>query len=321
MPDQSLAALGMLLMDRIEKLRKARDSVQVVFSEYLKIRGKGNPILVFEGKTCPSYYINKVQAVIGQRAVSQLIARSKKNVLGLRELIKRNATTSHDVVLYFVDKDFDLEPKSDTFDDLYVTRGYSIENELFDCNGLINFLRANFDIADADDERALDDIAQLFDRLSSEYLRESKALNLAVFLCRRNKVRCIPGDDATSFVTIDFFTGSAILNFESREVMFEKLGIDPGDFQVVSRLMDEPSDFESLDPLLEWRGKYHFSVLKKFTVFLANQRTRGLHPFKRAARVVVDPVHSGFLPGFAAFVVAPECLQRFVSKKLASVGH
>lgn len=308
-------------MDRIEKLRKARESAQVVFSEYLKIRGKGCPILVFEGKTCPSYYINKIQGVIGQRAVSQLIARSKKNVLELREIIKRNATTLHDVVLYFVDKDFDLEPKSGTYDDLYVTRGYSIENELFDCNGLLSFFRANFDIANADDERALDDIAQLFGRFRSEYLRESKALHLAVFVCRRNKVRCTPGDDATNFLTIDFGTGSAILNCESREVMFEKLGIDPSEFQVVSRLMDEPSDFESLDPLLEWRGKYHFSVLRKFAVCLAEQRTKGIHPFNRAARVVVDPVHSGFLPGLAAFVAAPKCLQNFVSQKFSSVGH
>ncbi|MFC7207507.1 DUF4435 domain-containing protein [Comamonas endophytica] len=146
-------------MDRVDQLRAARSSPHVSFTEYLKLRAKSTGIfLIFEGKQCPTVYVGWLRQLLKKctELGAQIIARGKKNVLSLRELILKNPETAKDNNLYFVDRDYDVEPKSGSLPDVYVTRGYAIENELIDWNIIENFIRAYFDIADYYDNEALE---------------------------------------------------------------------------------------------------------------------------------------------------------------------
>ena len=169
-------------MDRVESLRTARTSPQVVFSEYLKLRTRHNgTVLIFEGRQCPAVYVGWVFALLAHAQLAQIIARGKKNVLALRDLIRRNKTTADHQNIYFVDRDYDVSPAQETFSDVYVSRGYSIENETIDRSLIGRYIHAHFDIADADDAASVESAEAHFDKLLNEYLTASRATHHFIY--------------------------------------------------------------------------------------------------------------------------------------------
>ncbi|QTD45829.1 DUF4435 domain-containing protein [Ottowia testudinis] len=299
-------------MTRVEKLRAARGGAHVAFAEYLKVRSTGLPVLVFEGKLCPAFYINKIVLVLGTLDHRQVIARGKRNVLELRDLIRRNLATAKDVVLFFVDKDYDREPTSGEFDDVYVTPGYSIENECVRWSVVEAYIRANFDVADADDEAAIASIRTMYESGWNTYVRESKDLHKAVFICRYASTRCLPGDDLGAYFRVNWEEGTVSATFGTQNELLERLQIGETDRSTVIAQLANALAFDSLDALREWRGKFHLSFVRSLLSHVAQRRIGGLAPFKRAARIGVDPKHPSLLAMMSAYVQVPECLERFI---------
>lgn len=305
-------------MTRAEMMRQARNAVQVTFSEYLKIRTPDAQMLVFEGKHCPTFYINRVTLLLGGRKIRQLVARGKKNVLELRELIGRNLSTARDQVFFFVDRDFDQHPEPGEFHNVYVTRGYSIENECASWTIVELFIRANFDIADADDENAVSLLQNDFEMVADLYRDAAKKLNGMIFACRRNSIDCLPGDDVKKFLEIDFGARKVRERFDTLMDLASELNIPEEKKILAIEKMPLSEDFEHLDWRLQWRGKYHFDFIRMFLIWVAAARTAGAAPFKRAAKTTIDPSHSGLMGLVFAVVPTPFCLIDFLSMKAAN---
>lgn len=303
-------------MTRVEVLRAARGSAHVAFAEYLKIRSTGIPVLVFEGKQCPAFYINKIILLLGTQELRQVIARGKSNVLELRDLIRRNIATTKDIVLFFVDKDYDSEPASGEFEDIYVTPGYSIENECVRWPVIEAYIRANFDVADADDEAAVAEVKTMYESGWNRYLQVSKELHKAVFVCRHSSTRCLPGDDLGTYLRVDWAARTVSAIFRSQEELLELLKIRAQDRPAVISQLAAVLAFDSLDSLSEWRGKFHLSFVRSLLLDVAGRRIGGRDPFKRATRIGVDPAHPSLLPMMSAYVQVSECLESFIRTKL-----
>lgn len=299
-------------MTRVEMLRAARAGAHVALAEYLKIRSTGLPVLVFEGKQCPAFYINKILLLLGTRDLRQVIARGKRNVLELRDLIRRNLATAKDVVLFFVDKDYDSQPASGEFEDVYVTPGYSIENECVRWSVVEAYIRANFDVADADDEAAVAEVKSMYESGWDTYVRESKELHKVVFVCRHASTRCLPGDDLGAYFRVDWAAGTVSTTFGSQDELLELLQIGAQDRPAVIAQLANALAFDSLDARREWRGKFHLGFVRSLLSHIAIRRIRGLAPFKRAARISVDPTHPSLLAMMSAYVQVPECLESFI---------
>lgn len=299
-------------MNRVEKLRAARSGAHVAFAEYLKIRSAGVPVLVFEGKQCPAFYINKIILLLGALVHRQVIARGKRNVLELRDLIRRNLATAEDLVLFFVDKDYDSQPETGEFKDVYVTPGYSIENECVRWPVIEAYIRANFDVADANDEAAVADVKAMYERGWYTYVRESKELHKVVFVCRNSATRCLPGEDLGAYFRVDWVAGTVSAKYGSLNELFELLQIGAQDCPTVIAQLSNALAFDSLDALREWRGKFHLSFVRSLLSHIAGRRIGGLPPFKRAARIGVDPTHPSLLAMMSAYVQVPACLESFI---------
>jgi len=299
-------------MTRVEKLRAARAGAHVALAEYLKIRATGVPVLVFEGKQCPAFYINKIILLLGTQDHRQVIARGKRNVLDLRDLIRKNLATAKDVVLFFVDKDYDIQPTSGQFEDVYVTPGYSIENECVRWSVVEAYIRSNFDVADADDEAAVIAVKTMYESGWETYVRESKALHKIVFVCRLAPTRCLPGDDFGAYFSVDWVSGTVSAKFRSQNELLELLQIEAQDRPAVIAQLANALPFDSMDALREWRGKFHLSFVRSLLSHVAGRRIGGLGPFKRAARIGVDPAHPGLLAMMSAYVQVPVCLEGFI---------
>lgn len=299
-------------MIRVEKLRAARGGAHVAFAQYLKIRSTEVPVLVFEGKQCPAFYINKIILLLGACDHRQIIARGKRNVLELRDLIRRNLTTAKDLALFFVDKDFDSQPVSGEFDDVYVTPGYSIENECVRWSVIEAYIRANFDVADADDEAAIADVKKMYESSWNTYVKESKELQKTVFICRHTSTRCLPGDDLGAYFSVDWVASTVSAKFKSQKELLKLLQIEEQYHPTVIAQLANALAFDSLDALSEWRGKFHLSFVRSLLSHIAKRRISGLSPFKRAARIGSDPTHPNFLAMMSAYVQVPHCLESFI---------
>lgn len=303
-------------MTRLEMMRVARSAVQVAFSEYLKIRSIGVPVLVFEGKQCPTFYIGRLQAILGEVSVRQVIARGKRNVLELRDLIKRNISTTNDTVLYFVDRDFDATPKAGDYPDVYVTRGYSIENEYLKWSTIERFIRANFDIADSSDEQALVEMKAIYEQSLERYLSASGELHKTVYLCRTTSTRCLPGEDIAAFFRVDWTSMTVSAVYQNVDSLFSILAVEEPERAGLEVQLRSITPFENLEPVMEWRGKFHFSFLRLLLINIAAARVKGTHPFARAARIGVDPNHPSLLSALSVYVVTPPCLESFLKASL-----
>lgn len=271
--------------------------------------------LIFEGRQCPSVYVKWItQQLNGIQIGGQIIARGKKNVLLLRELIKRNAKTCTNKDLYFVDRDYDIEPKLGTFTDVYVTRGYSIENEVSSWAVIESFIRAYFDIADNADQEALTKAKEKFQGLFDLYLAQSRECQRVIFICRTKSFDCLPGDSVFDYLNVDWDNAVVRQTYSSIDQLLLALKIDEVSRNEVLRLLSgNDTNFDCLNPMLDWRGKFHFSFVKKFLTFLRDARTKGTHPFCRPSKVDSDPAHPGVIGALGSFSPAPECLVSFIS--------
>lgn len=310
-------------MDRVEKMRAARNSPHVCFTEYIKLRAKSQGlVLVFEGKQCPTAYIGWLQQLFQGCYVvgGQIIARGKRNVLVLRDLILRNPQTGSDRNMYFVDKDYDLEPKLGSFPDVYVTRGYSVENELVLWSSLESFIRAYFDIADSEDQEALRFSGELYESTFSLYVEEARELHRVVYVCHRCGIDCFPGDSVFSYVHVDWVSGAVERSYQSQHELFELLRIDRNEWAKVAAALGVVDGFDELNPVKDWRGKFHFSFVRSFLTYLKQARMSGVDPFKRVAKLNADPTHPSLIGLLGSISARPPCLTMFVEQFSVTAG-
>lgn len=302
-------------MDRVESLRASRTSPQVVFSEYLKLRARHDGIvLVFEGRQCPGVYVGWVFAQFAQAQLAQIIARGKKNVLALRDLIHRNKTTLSHRNIYFVDRDYDDYPNQETFVDVYVSRGYSIENEAIERSLIERYIHAHFDIADAEDAAAVASAMSQFDVLLNSYLAASRTTQHLIYACRKRPVTCTPGEDPLRFVQFDWDTGTARPVVTDLGEILTLLGVDEPERAAVIAFMAADTAFVELDPIQYWRGKFHFGFVRGFLTFLRDARLQGTRPFVRKSKLSADPSHPSLLSQLALLKAPPACLVNFLQK-------
>lgn len=119
-------------MNRVQYLTDEADDPVVFFQYYTRKRAKTKDfICVIEGKDDPKFYTNHIFYELGG-SPELLSVDGKSNVLSLRSMLKNNINYKNDLVLYFIDRDYDLHDMSEG--DLYVTPTYSIEN--FYCTAL-----------------------------------------------------------------------------------------------------------------------------------------------------------------------------------------
>lgn len=310
-------------MDRVNQLRQARLSPHVSFTEYIKLRSKSRGLIfVFEGRQCPAAYISWLQPLLRNCFDSggQIIARGKKNVLLLRDLILKNPQTACDKNLYFVDRDYDVEPKKGSFADVWVTPGYSIENELINWGVIESFIRAYFDIADGEDHEALEFAKDKFQAVFETYIEKTQELNRVVYLCCTKRVDCYLGDSVLAYIQVNWGVGTIQRLYNSIDNLLEILKVESSDRRIISSALEEADDFCALDPLLDWRGKFHFSLVRSFLIYLGDARKAGPPPFKRASKLTADPSHPSLMGLLGSMSTRPACLTSFFEDFAKSSG-
>lgn len=301
-------------MDRLEKMREERESKTVLYADYLKLRSrKEGFILVFEGKDCPTFYTHWFRSVNFTNIAGQIIARGKKKLLELRDLIKRN-TQENSKTLFFTDKDYDEPIQPTAHDDIYTTNGYSIENELIKWELVRFYIESNFDIANDEDNISTDEAEEVFNRSIDSYKNASKEVHQVVYICKKNSIKCMPGNNIFDYIKFKNESNTFEKSYENLDELFTMLKIDSEHRENIKQLLAADQSFKDLDPIKDWRGKFHFCFLKKFLSYLRDLRINGAHPFKRPVKINIDPAQPTLMGSLAAFSRPSQCFENFITR-------
>lgn len=119
---------------------------------------------VVEGYDLP-YYNPRIEAISGRKC-EFIQANGKRNVLDLHNIIKKRSEYSKLKLLYFVDRDYDLNDSVPN--DIYLTPGYSVENFYVSYDSFCKILEGIFHIDIANPKFKL--CKELFYKRSNDFL-------------------------------------------------------------------------------------------------------------------------------------------------------
>jgi hypothetical protein len=237
----------------VDQLRKGRDIPQVALQNYITLRSKNSNdlICVFEGHDDYPYYDTTFRRITDSLSYRPLIANGKDQVLGLRVLLSARPDYSQHSVAYFIDRDFDGYKSHTPQPDIYCTHGYSIENNLCHRSILPSLLNAEFMCIKAGDTEKIREITAVIDSRLNEFFTAMRDTNLAIYTARKSGFRLLNIENQiTKYLTINLqnvsFTGAPYLSL---------IGW-PAEEDISAISVFHESTFDSLDPELDWRGKY-----------------------------------------------------------------
>lgn len=293
-------------------MREERESKVVLYSDYLKLRErKEGFILVFEGKDCPTFYTHWFRSLNFTKIAGQIIARGKKKLIELRDLIKKNIKGDSNT-LFFIDKDYDEQIHPTNSEDIYTTNGYSIENELIKWELIRFYIESNFDIASDEDNISTDETEELFNHSIESYKNASIEVHKTVYICKINSIKCLPGSNIFDYIKFNNESSTFEKSYDSLDELFTMLKIDNEYTDRIKGLIASDHLFNSLNPIKDWRGKFHFCFIRKFLSHLRDLRINGKSPFKRAVKINIDPAQPTLMGSLAALSRPSQCFENFI---------
>lgn len=302
----------------IERLNSAVHDDVVYIQKYISFRSK-NPdkiIFILEGNEDYTFYsvmLKKVIHGINLEKIMPLVINGKDKVLKLYQGLDHNYQETSKGVLFFIDKDFDEHEKDLINDKLYITPTYSIENLLVNEKVLRELLKGEYCCNDENAQEDIQTIIKLFKKLLINFQTSNllKKANHILYYVRcnnitKNKIQ----KNINKLLKIS-------LNGEIEEVEFDQefykfLGLK-------NEIADEELDvvlkeFEKLDPLSEWRGKFIFQIFITFLSLIKEDRGKKTPVyFKNKKRVTYSP-QSDPIRHLTDMTDCPECLNNFFQK-------
>jgi hypothetical protein len=302
-------------------MRAARQSPAVVLQEYNNLRSKvpGKPIFSFEGFEDTIFYGVMAQKFELELDYGVLVCRGKDRVLDLRELLARNKSEDARFVWYFVDQDFDGLKGRKAGTDIYCTSTYSFENSIVGGNILRQLLEGEFRCVGSDGQTEISRAVDFFSQVSSRYFESFRQVNLAVFSLRRKNICAGPIDsDFKKYATISI--NGYKCNLSPKRILeltgaAKSLELD----QLMAIMSELENEFDALDPLTGWRGKFHLAMFQKVLSALKEDRGRKKDRIVFSSHALVDTNFDGNIVRILSSLArVPSDLEDFFSEVLSA---
>lgn len=281
--------------NRINRMRAARGTPTVVLQEYNNLRSKipGKLIFSFEGFEDTIYYEVMARKSDIEHDYGVLVCRGKDRVLGLRELLSRNKSEDAKLVRYFVDHDFDHLKGQAEGKDIYCTTTYSFENEIVGPEVLRSLLLGEFRCTGSGGIVDIERAESFFKEVFGVYLEKFFNVNLAIYALRTKAVHAgNVENDLKKYASLSLDGFRCDLNMESVRNLTGASKV--WSLAELENFMEEVrEDFEVLDPMNSWRGKFHLAVFQKLICLLKEDRGRKSDQRVFSSRAQVDASFEG----------------------------
>ena len=254
----------------VNRARQHRSSGAVLKIKVSNIRSRNHTavIAIVEGVTDVGPYEVWTDRINDDLAIEFISASGKSQVLDFRRRMQGDHSGLAIGIYMFVDRDFDGLRGQPEGDDIFCTRAYSIENYFVSEAILRSILTDEFRCTAETDHR--DSIIELFKRVLYEFNDCMKQANRRIFCARLFGINGLGIQDKVSrYVNISPREVRKIYDeFELRKL----IGLEREPSR--KEIEDVDSQFEALDPPLDYRGKYLLGFFLNWLEKLSDERKR-----------------------------------------------
>lgn len=304
--------------ERVEILREAKRSIAVTLHNYLQLRNhnKDECIYIFEGNEDYSFYSTLINRILERSVkITPLCVNGKENVLALRDKLEINEETSYQKVLYFIDRDYDLLKGRTQTNNLYMTPSYSIENLLVTEKNLKELLIGEYYCNDNHANEDITKIIELYRNRLNEFTSVMKKTNQLIHYIRVQKIK-------VKAIDVDAFKKIAKVSLEEVSCLSHDCWQHIGLTSDISTeyLNITKKEFDKLDPVKNWRGKFLYAFFSKFLALLKEDRGKKKPTyFKERKNMTFNPT-GDIIRTLASMIEIPICLKSFVKDNTLFIG-
>lgn len=304
-------------MSRVEVLANSRDNLSVKFSQLIRIVSRLNKVaIVFEGED-EKYYSTRLNYFIKSSDWEGLNAGGKKKVIKLREFVREHEVYSNAKCLFFVDHDFDDNSNISSFQDLYITPCYSIENLYLSEEVFKSIINAEFHLSESAD--VIQDYTKamsLYRATKSQYLEAISNFNYMIRELRKlEEIGLISGKlninniNFDSLVTVNL--GDVVVNYDENN--FKSLFPDLNSDIAIDSQSSE-AYFSDKSKELWFRGKQNIEFLREFLIKLKADRVKkkSRDIFEERSKVRLTLATGNTISELSNYAETPECLKAFL---------
>lgn len=321
--------MSTLIEPRIEKMQRATRDPVVALHKFNKLRSRhpDDLVLVFEGYDDPVFYSVLADRCGFSEHYLVLVADGKDMVLGLRRLIAESAEAKRGTgVAFLIDNDYDGLKGHVSGPDLYCTPTYSIENLVADPSVLSKILYNEFKLQDPDLMPDVERNVSNYRRLIADFTKQVFDVNLLIYFGR---IASIATCGARIVEIEESATKLFHINRETLQITSSCSGelaktIVKFSSDIDLKYLDGVrSDFQTLDPLTQWRGKYWLELLRVFVDILQEDRNSTTPKHFKAGKGKVR-LNLGSDTKFrilASVCGIPDCARAFFSSLPAAALH
>jgi len=249
----------------IKEAKNSRSVIKLSFATFASSIPENIKIFAMEGVDDKVAYFHWVRQINTNINYESYICKNKTNTLKLFDALQSDLTGLGERVYYFIDKDYDNYQGREPHQKIYMTEKYSIENFIVCAELLNDLLILEFHMNGQNETRQK--INETFERLYGKFLEITSAINFRIFLARKLGIR--QRDDlpknCTSFVSISSENVTALDVNVHDLVQLER---EP----TIAEENHLLSEFNSLQPQHDYRGKFALSFFSTWLNYLRTER-------------------------------------------------
>ena len=302
----------MMNNELVNKMSKsAKKDVSVFHKFLLEYRKQKNTLFYFVEGEDYDYYNLRLKTNINHKNIINYSCEGKKNVIGVRNLIKEKLIIENNNSLkFFVDKDYglDLIPN-----DIYVTDCYSIENfyvrEDVIFNIIENILMVN------KGSKNYKKCRKFYKTTYAEYSKFAKWMNTFFYTVReKEKIIGFKRSNFNQFKLTKFMESRNLVDFKMNIISFKELldkyqiefDIEEAAFKKNYILFDE-------DNHANYRGKFELQYLKWFLNSLRESISSGTNGFSKRRTCKYD-FSTDCMLLLSSYAITPDTLIEYILK-------
>ncbi len=311
-------------MGMLQVHQDAMDNAEIALHEFLLLY-KGNQPIVYglvEGKDDPHFYTNIVNLFLPEKWQAKLIsAGDRANVIALLRSFDWSRFDKNRIC-FFVDRDlsFFLGEEFDDFVNLYVTDGYSIENELYRKENFHRIMRELYDI-DLQSEEQIEKIDNLIDS-NFELFKDvlSHVMAQIIFWKRNNcnaKIKSIEIDKFFSIENGVLIINEWFLSVEERlQFCCASVKLEPVDLALIQEIESEFAEKNGKDKFI--RGKYILWLFVETLLSICRNFAKIIPEYAGKPKEKISVGFKNALLVFGNRVRYPDSLREFLQNNYAS---
>jgi hypothetical protein len=249
----------------VERLKSARDNAVVLKLELIKLRSRCPAITIFvvEGDEDKSVYSQWIRLVRLELRHEYFVTRGKRQALGLYQSVERDVTGLRNGIYFLIDRDFDDLTGVAPGPSIFMTDRYSVENYIVSDEVVDEILKIEMSCNGYPAVREA--IKQLFADVYGQFLRETREINLRLFLGKKiplKRVGSLPVS-ISHIAVVSLRRVSSQVRLPSELIQLER---EPTEEE--ARAIREA--FDELDPAHRYRGKFAMLFFKRWIDLLVD---------------------------------------------------